>query len=60
MVFMNFIKWMCEIFGFNKDDNTLVGLSQLRETKEPVLQEIQKPGNNKDIKLSDLIRGENY
>jgi hypothetical protein len=51
------MNWILEILGFNKSDNVLVGLSQLRETKEPVLQEVRKPSNNRDVKLSDLIKG---
>lgn len=57
MIFVNFMNWILEILGFNKSDNVLVGLSQLRETKEPVLQEVRKPSNNRDVKLSDLIKG---
>jgi len=60
MLLINFINLICEIFGFNKTDNTLVGLSQLRETKEPVLQEIPKTLNSKNIKISDLIKGGDY
>lgn len=60
MILINFINSILEIFGFFKGENTLVGLSQLRETKEPVLQEIQKPRNNKNIKISDLIKGADY
>ncbi|MDD3014761.1 MAG: hypothetical protein PHC34_13755 [Candidatus Gastranaerophilales bacterium] len=60
MIFINFINWICKIFNSNRGDNTFVGLSRLREVKEPVLQEIQKPVNNKNIKISDLIKGGDY
>ena len=55
---LNFINWIKEIFLSR--DNTLIGLSQLREgsapIKEPNKQEIKK--NKKDVKISDLIKGE--
>lgn len=60
MFFINFITRIFDIFNSSKKDNILVGLSQLRESKEPVLQEVQKPKSNKNTKLSDLIKGENY
>jgi|GEM_PF-4937372 len=60
MFFINFITRIFDIFNSSKKDNILVGLSQLRESKEPVLQEVQKPKSNKNTKLSDLIKGGNY
>ena len=54
-----FIKWFADIFSINKKDNTLIGLSQLKETQETV-KEIKKIKikKEKEVKISDLIRGE--
>lgn len=58
MIFSHLIAWINELFFFKKKDNVLIGLSQLKEAKEPV-SEI-KAKKNREIKISDLIRGDNY
>jgi hypothetical protein len=59
MILINFIKFIVQLFSSGKDQ-TLIGLSGLKETREPVLQEIIKPVNTKNIKLSDLMKGAEY
>lgn len=54
------INWIKEIFL--SQDKSLIGLSRLRENPVPVKevkeQEVKK--NKKDIKISELIKGEIY
>jgi len=59
MAFMNIINWLSDLFLINKTDNNLIGLSQLKE-KQILPKQIAKIKKNKEIKISDLIRGENY
>lgn len=60
MVFFILINWIKELF-FKKDDS-FIGLTRLQEIKHTVKevsqQKIKK--NKEDIKISDLIKGENY
>jgi len=46
--------WISSIFGKNED--TYIGLSQLRAEKKPA-QAIQKPEKTKPLKISDLMKG---
>lgn len=51
--------WLFDLLS-NKNDNTLIGLSQLREAKITV-EEVKKPKrDSKNLKLSDLMKGELY
>lgn len=56
----NFINWIGQIFGQDKNDRNLIGLTGLKDVETPVFQEIQKPVNTKNIKLSDLMKGADY
>jgi hypothetical protein len=59
LMFSVLINWFKEVFL--RKDTTLIGLSQLKENNIPkknVTQEVSK--TKKDIKISDLIKGEIY
>lgn len=47
--------WISGLFS-NTKNNTLIGLSQLREAKEP-MQEFAAVKKNKTLKISDIIKG---
>lgn len=47
-------KWINSIFS--DDKSTYIGLSQLREKEKPQ-EPIQKSTKQKEVKLSDLMRG---
>ena len=47
-------KWISAFFS--EPEKTYVGLSQLREKKIPV-KTSKKPPNEKNLKISDLMRG---
>ncbi len=57
MIF-NVFSWIGDLV-LNRNNDTLVGLSQLKSAPEPV-QEFHKIRKNKDIKLSDLMKRESY
>lgn len=50
---INFLK---EIFMLKEDESTLVGLSQLKVSKQAV-KATTEPKKNKEMKISDLMRG---
>jgi hypothetical protein len=47
-------KWISAIFS--EPEKTYIGLSQLREKKNTV-KTVKKPAKEKDLKISDLMRG---
>ena len=60
MVFSALINWIKELFF--KKDNSLIGLTRLQDTKV-LVKEVSKEKvkkSTKDIKISDLIKGESY
>lgn len=61
MIYISLLNWIKEIFITK--DNAIIGLTQLKEDEIPVIKEIQKQKinkNKKDIKISDLMRGETH
>ena len=54
------LKWIKDLFSGN--DNSLIGLTQLSEVKKPVkeISEQNFKKAKKDIKISDLMKGETY
>lgn len=60
MAIMNIINWLSDLFLVNKTDNNLIGLSQLKEKQIFPKQTVKIKKKNKEIKISDLMRGENY
>ena len=55
----NLIKYFEEMFFINKKDNALIGLYRLDKEKPPV-KAVKKEKKNKEIKISQLMRGEGY
>lgn len=51
----DFVNFMKELFMLKKYDDTMVGLSGFKKAQQ-VPPAIVRPGNSKDIKLSDLMR----
>ena len=50
--------WFQELFFCKSKNTSFIGLSQLKEAKEPVYNTDIKAKKNKDIKISDLMRGD--
>lgn len=49
------LKWICSVFG-GQNENQIVGLFQLNE--DPKSEQVHsKPVKNKELKLSDLMKG---
>ncbi|EKE02013.1 MAG: hypothetical protein ACD_20C00435G0002 [uncultured bacterium] len=60
MVFSALINWIKELFF--KKDNSLIGLTRLQDTNV-LIKEVSKEKvgkSSKDIKISDLIKGESH
>ena len=57
MVF-SLITWFQELFLGKSKDNSLVGLCQLKEANQPVYNTCKQVKNSKNIKISDLMRGD--
>ena len=54
MIFLRI--WLKKVFCSKMGNNNLIGLCQLKEAKEPVKAD-QKTFKNKNVKISDLMRG---
>jgi hypothetical protein len=51
--------WFQELFFGKCKSSAFIGLCQLKEVEEPVYNTNKKEKKSKDIKISDLMRGNN-
>ncbi len=56
-MFQDIIGILKDLFMLDSKSSSIVGLTQLKAAKDPVKKSVKVKKNNKDIKISDLMRG---